>query len=44
MIQRPVADDKRKVLVDTLADQPGKPDNLRKMIQLIVSMPEYQLC
>ncbi len=44
LIQRPVSPDKRQVLIDALAGRPDRPDNLRKMIQLIVSMPEYQLC
>ena len=44
LIQRPVADEKRKVLVDALGSEPEKSDNVRKMVQLIVSMPEYQLC
>ncbi|HSV16538.1 MAG TPA: DUF1800 domain-containing protein [Tepidisphaeraceae bacterium] len=44
LIQRPVSEEKRKVLTDALAGRPDKPDNVRKMIQLIVSMPEYQLC
>jgi uncharacterized protein (DUF1800 family) len=44
LIQRPVNEDKRRVLLDALGDKPDKPENMRKMIQLIVSMPEYQLC
>jgi hypothetical protein len=44
LIQRPIDADKRKVLVDALNGQPQRPDNVRKMVQLIVSMPEYQLC
>ena len=44
LIQRPIADDKRQVLVDALGDQPAHPDKLRAMVQLIMSMPEYQLC
>jgi Protein of unknown function (DUF1800) len=44
LIQRPIKTDKRQVLIDALAGQPQRPDNVRKMVQLIVSMPEYQLC
>ena len=43
LIQRPVGSDKRQVLVDVLADGVN-PDSVRKVVQLIVSMPEYQLC
>ena len=43
LIQRPVATDKRQVLVDVLADGVNT-DSVRKVVQLIVSMPEYQLC
>jgi uncharacterized protein (DUF1800 family) len=44
LIQRPIGEDKRKVLLDALGNQPSRPDNLRHMVQLILSMPEYQLC
>ncbi len=44
LIGRPVADDKRKVLIDALGDHPDSIDAQRKVVQLIVSMPEYQLC
>ena len=46
LIQRPVADDKRKVLVDTVAaaGDRRREDGVRKMVQLIVAMPEFQLC
>ncbi len=43
MIQRPVDDDKKQVLVNVLADGVNT-DSVRKVVQLIVSMPEYQLC
>ncbi len=43
LIQRPVEDDKKKVLVEALGENPRE-DSVKKMIQLIVSMPEYQLC
>jgi uncharacterized protein (DUF1800 family) len=43
LIQRPVSDDKKLVLLDALGTGPRE-ENVRRMIQLIVSMPEYQLC
>jgi hypothetical protein len=43
LIQRPIGDDKKQVLVDVLADGVNT-DSVRKVVQLIVSMPEYQLC
>jgi hypothetical protein len=44
LIQRPVDDSKRQVLLDALGDQGDNPQAVKRMIQLIVSMPEYQLC
>jgi uncharacterized protein (DUF1800 family) len=44
LIQRPISDDQRKVLVDALGDEPTRPQSLRRLQQLIVSTPEYQLC
>jgi uncharacterized protein (DUF1800 family) len=44
LIQRPVADEKKKVLIEALGDRPESESNVKKMVQLIVSMPEYQLC
>jgi uncharacterized protein (DUF1800 family) len=44
LIQRPVENDKKKVLLQALDSNASNGDNLRKMVQLIVSMPEYQLC
>jgi uncharacterized protein (DUF1800 family) len=43
LIQRPVADDKKRVLREALGGKPSS-DGMKKMVQLIVSMPEYQLC
>jgi hypothetical protein len=43
LIQRPIETDKRQVLVDVLSDGVSD-DSVRKMVQLIVSMPEFQLC
>jgi hypothetical protein len=44
LIQRPVEPDKKKTLIEALGDRPGDEDAVKKMVQLIVSMPEYQLC
>lgn len=44
LIQRPIASDRKQVLLDTVADRYQSESTLRKVIQLIVSMPEYQLC
>ena len=43
LVQRPIRTDRRQVLVDALGTAVN--DNaVRSMINLIVSMPEYQLC
>jgi uncharacterized protein DUF1800 len=44
LIQRPIEDDKKQVLVGALGDDPTDTDAQRRVVQLIVSMPEYQLC
>jgi hypothetical protein len=44
LIQRPVAAEKKQVLIEALGDQPDNENSIKKMVQLIVSMPEYQLC
>ncbi|HEY1628572.1 MAG TPA: DUF1800 domain-containing protein [Tepidisphaeraceae bacterium] len=44
LIQRPIAEDRRQILVDALGSKPDEQSSVKKMIQLIVSMPEYQLC
>jgi uncharacterized protein (DUF1800 family) len=44
LIQRPIADEKRKTLLETISRRPDDENAVRSMIQLIVSMPEYQLC
>jgi uncharacterized protein (DUF1800 family) len=44
LIQRPIDDDRRKVLVDAVGNRYESESALRNLIQLIVSMPEYQLC
>jgi hypothetical protein len=43
LIQRPIEPEKKSVLVEALGENPRE-DSVKKMIQLIVSMPEYQLC
>lgn len=44
LIQRPVSDEKKKVLLEALGDRPDDEQNVKQMVQLILSMPEYQLC
>lgn len=43
LIQRPVPEEKRKTLETELGSRPDSAA-VRRMIELIVSMPEYQLC
>ncbi|HEV7300276.1 MAG TPA: DUF1800 domain-containing protein [Tepidisphaeraceae bacterium] len=44
LIGRPIGDSQRKLLREALGDRPDREENVRRMVQLIVSMPEYQLC
>jgi hypothetical protein len=44
LIQRPIDPSQKAVLLDALGTTPDKPDSVRKLVQLIFSMPEYQLC
>ena len=44
LIGRPIAPEARDTLIEALNGQPNREDNVRRMVQLIVSMPEYQLC
>lgn len=44
LISRPVEDDKRQLLVNTLKDAGDTEQGVKKIVQLIVSMPEYELC
>ncbi len=44
LIQRPILPEKQKLLIEALGKTPNDPESIRKMIQLIVSMPDYQLC
>jgi hypothetical protein len=43
LVQRPINNDKRQVLIDAVGENPSEA-SVRNMIQLIVSMPDYQLC
>ena len=43
-IQRPIDPSKRKVLLDAYGSKPPGEPAVREVVQLIVSMPEYQLC
>jgi uncharacterized protein (DUF1800 family) len=44
LIQRPIDPQKRQVLIDSLGERAGDEETVRRMVQLVVSMPEYQLC
>jgi uncharacterized protein (DUF1800 family) len=44
LIGRPIDADKRQVLIDSLEGRANREDYVRKMVQLLVSMPDYQLC
>ena len=43
LIQRPIESQKRDVLIESLGEKPDEAAVL-KMVQLIVSMPDFQLC
>jgi uncharacterized protein (DUF1800 family) len=43
LIQRPIESEKRRVLVEALGEKPSD-ESVKKMVQLIVSTPDYQLC
>ena len=43
LIQRPIDSEKRRVLVESLGEKPTD-ESVKKMVQLIVSTPDYQLC
>jgi hypothetical protein len=43
LIQRPIDADKRKILVEAMGDRVDE-RSVRHVVQLIVSMPDYQLC
>jgi uncharacterized protein (DUF1800 family) len=44
LIGRPIAADARNVLIAAMDGNARSEENVRKMVQLIVSMPDYQLC
>ncbi len=43
LVQRPIAAPQRQTLIDAVGEKPNR-DSIRRMIHLIVSTPEYQLC
>jgi uncharacterized protein (DUF1800 family) len=43
LVQRPIGDDQRKVLIDAVGFK-ATTLSIKEMIELVVSMPEYQLC
>jgi uncharacterized protein (DUF1800 family) len=44
LIQRPVDPKQKQILVDALGEESDEQQSLRRLAQLIMSMPEYQLC
>ncbi len=44
LIGRPIAPKAKAVLIEALGGHPEREESVRKMVQLIVSMPDYQLC
>ncbi len=44
LIGRPIADESRAILIDSLNGHADREDSVRKMVQLLVSMPDFQLC
>ena len=44
LIQRPIEAQKRQVLIDSLGELAWNEEAIKRMVQLVVSMPEYQLC
>jgi uncharacterized protein (DUF1800 family) len=44
LIQRPISSEDRQQLVDAFQSKQRPEQSLRAVVQLIVSMPEYQLC
>lgn len=44
LVQRPIDDDRRQVLMEAMRAVGGKQESARRVAQLVVSMPEYQLC
>jgi uncharacterized protein (DUF1800 family) len=44
LVQRPIDPEKRKVLIESVAGKTNIEESVRRTVQLVVSMPEYQLC
>jgi hypothetical protein len=44
LVQRPVDDSQKQILVDALGAEADGPRAVRRLVQLIMSMPDYQLC
>jgi len=44
LIQRPIPNERREILIASLGKKPDSEDSVKRLVQLIVSMPEYQLC
>ena len=43
LIQRPIAEERRSILIDAVGRSPTE-ESVRGLVQLVLSMPEYQLC
>lgn len=43
LIQRPISEKKRSILIEAVGSEPNE-SSVRNMVNLILSMPEYQLC
>ncbi|HEV2292407.1 MAG TPA: DUF1800 domain-containing protein [Tepidisphaeraceae bacterium] len=43
LVQRPIESEKRRILVEAVGEKPTD-ESVKKMVQLIVSTPDYQLC
>jgi uncharacterized protein (DUF1800 family) len=44
LVQRPIGDSQKQILLNAVADGYDDPRAVRRLVQLIVSTPEYQLC
>jgi uncharacterized protein (DUF1800 family) len=44
LLHRPITPEKRNVLLETISGREDDENAVRSLVQLIVSMPEYQLC
>ncbi len=43
LIQRPIESEKRRILIEAVGEKPTD-ESVKKMVQLLVSTPDYQLC